>query len=256
MANPNAGNQAAFTTNTVNTLAPNNTGWNNAGELPGVLVVHQPMGYLTMQTTWRQIEGIGSGARRTADYNLYWGANGVVDSVIDVTHDVKVGLDDYGVRIINAGVDTLVDSTYNGGWGFLNAAAANTLTSFDQRLQVTITDIGCLRPYKDMNTAGGGGFINCPGSVYILSDTAKPGPTAFATSKRGGLEDPGPGHVPGLHPDDRRRRLPVSSSPTPAAPCRRRGRSGRCVTTSVPSPAATGTRDPRAPTPSLSSHGP
>ncbi len=31
-----------------------------------------------------------SGAARAADFNVYWGAGGLVDSVIDVTHDVTV----------------------------------------------------------------------------------------------------------------------------------------------------------------------
>jgi hypothetical protein len=165
MTDPHFGNPANFTTQTVNTALPNSTGWNNAGELPGVLVVHSPASYETIQTTFRQIEGINSGAWRAADYNVYWGAGGFVDSVIDVTHNVPVPF--------NA-------DTYRGGWGFLNAAAANNLTSYDTRLELTLADLGCVEPYKSFSAAQG--LIPCPGPAYSLSQTAVPGPTAFITT--------------------------------------------------------------------------
>jgi hypothetical protein len=31
-----------------------------------------------------------AGAHRAADFNVYWGTGGVIDSVIDVTHNVPV----------------------------------------------------------------------------------------------------------------------------------------------------------------------
>jgi hypothetical protein len=116
-----------------------------------------------------------------ADYNLYWGGGGVVDSVVDVTHNVIVPLDAYGFRI--AGPDTLRDSTYNGGWGFLNQVAANNATSYDQRTVLTLGDIGCVEPYKTIGAAQA--IIPCTGGAYVLSDTAKPGPIAFADQNVG-----------------------------------------------------------------------
>lgn len=165
MVDPNYGNPANFTTNTVNTALPNSAGWNNAGELPGVAVIHRSMSYETNQTTWRQVEAVGAGAKRAADYNIYWGAGGLVDSVIDVTHNVPVPFE---------------GSYYRGGWGWLNAAAANNLTSYDQRLQLTIADVGCVEPFRSY--AAVQGIIPCPGPAYNLSATAVPGPTAFQTT--------------------------------------------------------------------------
>jgi hypothetical protein len=166
-ADPQAGNPANFTTQTVDVTLPLSAGWNNAGELPGVLVVHNPQSYETIQTTFRQIEGILSGAKRAADYNVYWGAAGKVDSVIDVTHNVPVPF--------NA-------NTYRGGWGFLNAAAANNLLSYDARLELTYADLGCVEPFKSI--AGAQGLIPCQAAApaYVLSETAIPGPTAFITT--------------------------------------------------------------------------
>lgn len=175
MENPNFGNPFVFGNHTgsnpiavVDNSQPNFTGFNNAGELPGVLVVHRPVGYTTMQTTWRQVEGIGSGATRAADFNVYWGAGGKVDSVIDVTHDIPVPF--------NA-------SPYRGGWGFLNASAANNTSSFDARLDLSLGDVGCVEPWRSAPSAGAaGGLIPCAGAAYTLSETAVPGPIVFADS--------------------------------------------------------------------------
>jgi len=163
MVDPNFGNGPNGGTG-VNTALPNSTGWNNAGELPGVLVVHSPLAYQTLQNTWRQVEGVGSGAVRMADYNVYWGTGGTVDSVIDATHNVPVPF--------NGGV-------YSGGWGFLNAASANNLLSYDTRLELTLADVGCVEPWRTFAAAQG--IIPCTGPAYVLSQTAVPGPTAFST---------------------------------------------------------------------------
>ncbi|MEZ4411634.1 MAG: hypothetical protein R2910_01445 [Gemmatimonadales bacterium] len=165
MANPNSGNPANFTTQTMDVTQPNNTGWNNAGELPGVVVIHTPASYETIQTTFRTWEGILSGATRAADYNVYWGAGGTVDSVIDVTHNVPVPF--------NA-------DTYRGGWGFLNASDANNTTSYDTRLELTYADLGCVEPFKSL--PGAQSLVPCAGTAYTLNNTAIPGPTAFITT--------------------------------------------------------------------------
>jgi len=168
MTDPNFGNTANNSGNTVNTALANSTGWNNAGQLPGVTVVHNPQSYETLQNTWRQMEGVGSGAKRNADYNVYWGAAGHVDSVVDITHNVIVPFD---------------STVYRGGWGFLNAANAANLTSYDTRLQLTVGDVGCVEPYRSIASAGAAtGVIPCTGAAYVLRSTAVPGPTAFATA--------------------------------------------------------------------------
>ena len=82
--NPTAGNQK-------------NSAWpavftnpNNAGGLTGVAAIHEDRSYQTIDNVWRNIEGVLGRAKRAADFNVYWGAGGVVDSVIDVTHNVPV----------------------------------------------------------------------------------------------------------------------------------------------------------------------
>jgi len=176
--NPNAGNQANFTDNTVDVALADNAGWNNAGALTGVSVIYNPQAYSTIQTTWRQVAGVGGGGKRMADYNVYWGAGGKVDSVIDVTHNVPVPFDAFGTRTI-AG-DVVTDSVYSGGWGILNPTNAPGTGSYDQRTELTIGDVGCVRPYKTFAAAQG--IMACPGPVYFLTDSAIPGPTAFVTT--------------------------------------------------------------------------
>jgi len=189
MANPNFGNPVTFTDETVDTTLPDNAGWNNAGELPGVSVIFNPQSYNTIQTTWRQFEGVGSGAKRMADYNVYWGSGGKVDSVVDVTHNVKVPFDAFGVRDIDGDGTPEVDSVYSGGWGILNATNApgsGLVASYDRRTELTIGDVGCVLPYRsDPRVGAVGGIMTCPGPAYFLTDSAIPGPTAFVTVSLG-----------------------------------------------------------------------
>jgi hypothetical protein len=177
-ADPIFGNQANFTTGTVDVAAPNNTGWNNAGALPGVSVIDQPYSYQTMGNQWRAVEGVHGSAKRQADYNLYWGAGGLVDSVIDATHNVPLAF------------DSLV---YRGGWGILNqantptAGAAGTVTaSFDARAELTETDIGCVEPYRSFaqpqNIIQCGTATLADGPAYVLRQTAVPGTIAHFTT--------------------------------------------------------------------------
>jgi len=56
----------------------------------------------------RESTGITSGVKRAADFNFYWGEGGVVDSVIDVTHNVPVPF----------------RTDVNSSWGILNPGAA------------------------------------------------------------------------------------------------------------------------------------
>jgi hypothetical protein len=151
----NAQNQI-FGTVQLNHSLPNNGGWNNAGELTGVQVIHQPYSYQTMGNQWRNIEAILGGAKRAADYNVYWNAAipGKIDSVIDVTHDVTVPF----------------DSRVGGSWGVLNQQAAQPSgigVSFDQRTELTLTDFGCVEPFRSL--PGGNTAVPC-GAAGTLGD--------------------------------------------------------------------------------------
>lgn len=170
MADPISGNQFNFSGNPM-------TNYNNAGELTGVSLIHNTQAYQSVGGgEMRPAEGIRSGARRAADFNVYWGAGGTVDSVIDVTHNVPVPF----------AADHLA-----GTWGILNQSAAlPSAGSYDQRDELTYTDLHCIAP---MNQPGyNPGSANCSGGpTYTLSRTAIPGPVVpFSPSLSASRTDP------------------------------------------------------------------
>jgi hypothetical protein len=179
-ADPNAGNRKNSAT-----PAPIRSP-NNAGELAGVVAIHQDIAYQTVQNLWRNVEGALAGAKRAADFNVYWGAGGVIDSVIDVTHDVPVPF-----RADKAGAT----------WGILNQSAATGAGSLDARAELTVTDMGCVEPFKSFPTIGvAGGRIACAAATpYLLSNTAIPGPIAYMSpsiaSAASNVPAAGPGFV-------------------------------------------------------------
>ena len=136
--------------------------FNNAGGgLAGVETIHQTQCYQSAGgADCRPLAGIQSGAKRAADMNVYWGAGGVIDSVIDVTHNVVVPF----------------DTAAGGSWGILNPATASG-ASPDGSATLTNTDFACVEPFR---TLAAGGFL-CPAGTgpYLLSNTAAPGPVGF-----------------------------------------------------------------------------
>jgi hypothetical protein len=126
-----------------------------------------------------------AGAHRAADFNVYWGAGGVIDSVIDVTHNVPVpGPADPG------GWDTHVGGT----WGILNANATGGGPNPDGTATVTPFDFACVEPFLSYAE---GGFV-CPAGTpaFTLSNTAVPGPVGFWS---GGAFPPGVPVVTGVN---------------------------------------------------------
>jgi hypothetical protein len=153
--NPTAGNQASGGANVPTTLS-------NAGGIAGVAVIREDHAYQTTQNIYRDIEAVPGGAARAADFNVYWGDGGKVDSVIDVTHDVVVPF----------------SPVAGGSWGFLNQAATTVGASFDARAELTSGDIGCVEPW--LSSPAAQGRYACTGAVpYALSETAVPGPVAY-----------------------------------------------------------------------------
>jgi hypothetical protein len=142
---------------------------NNAGTLPGVDVINELRAYQNTQTTWRQIDGILGAAARSADFNVYWGAAGKIDSVIDVTYNVPVPFD---------------ADTVGATWGVLNQAATAVAGTRDGRPDVlTVTDIGCVAPFRDYAAAGApGALIGCTAPAVQLSETVVPGQVAIPTT--------------------------------------------------------------------------
>ncbi|MGE0353112.1 MAG: hypothetical protein AB7I33_12170 [Gemmatimonadales bacterium] len=156
---PNGGNTENFSGTPM-------TDYNNAGELTGVVTIHNTQAYQSVGgSEYRAVEGIKAGAHRAADFNVYWGAAGWIDSVIDLTHNVVVPF----------------DSTLGGGWGILNATGAfpsGPGVSFDERPELTATDMGCVPPLRDYSTTISCGSLT-NGATYYLTRAAVPGPVVF-----------------------------------------------------------------------------
>jgi hypothetical protein len=157
-ANPTAGNQANSGAPTV----PSN--FNNAGALTGVTNIWEDRGYQTVNNTFRQVEGALGGVARAADFNVYWGAGGTVDSVVDATHNIPVPF----------------SPTVGPSWGILNAAGTGT-ASRDASTVLTSMDMGCVEPLKSFPVVGGAtGFLACgEAAPYVLSQTAVPAPIGY-----------------------------------------------------------------------------
>jgi hypothetical protein len=120
------------------------TNWNNAGNLAGVTSIHQPASYTTMNFGFREFQGALGGASRAADVEVHWGAAGVVDSVVDVTHNVLVPFKAGNFRNPQG---TLVDAGIGLSWGFLNTAGQASGGEFNNDpAAVSIYDFACLNP--------------------------------------------------------------------------------------------------------------
>ncbi|MFL5448730.1 MAG: hypothetical protein ACJ8AX_09280, partial [Gemmatimonadales bacterium] len=168
-ADPNAGNK------------PNAAGpppvknFNNAGELAGVTTIHHDLAYQTINNVWRVVHGALGGAARAADYNVYWGAGGLIDSVIDVSHNVVVPF----------------APTVGASWGILNQAASGstTLTSLDMCKVEPLHSFFSIADPTD-------GLIGCGADpVAALSNTAVPGPLAFVTTGFATVPAASPGFI-------------------------------------------------------------
>ncbi|HEU4569991.1 MAG TPA: hypothetical protein VFS07_05410, partial [Gemmatimonadales bacterium] len=150
------------------------TTYQNAGQVSagtGNVIVYEPRSYQGQDNVWRNIEGVGGGVATAADYNVYWGAGGTVDSVVDYTHNVLVPF--------------ATDATGGYTWGWLTQANANNTTSYDARTELTVADFGCLEPYRSYGSVQG--VIPCGGAAYPLSQTAALGPISlFSGAYAGG----------------------------------------------------------------------
>lgn len=149
------------------------TSFANAGKLTGVVTVYQPISYTMFNREWRNMESPLSTVRRAADYNIYWGAAGKVDSIIDVTHNVVVPFEATKV---------------SGGWGILNQAATTAAGFHDNRPGVlTPTDWTCVEPFRSVLSQPTQSFFPCAAPAVPLSNTAVLGPIAFGAGNNQSL---------------------------------------------------------------------
>ena len=146
----------------------------NAGAIAGV-DIFDIKAYRTVATTAppRDIEGITSTVFRAADFKWYWGANGAVDSVVDVTHHVRVPFS----TVVRASWGILNDSS------FVNVTAASTR---DKRNTVlTWTDYACVAPFP-LYLGICGGSAQTPA---VFQDHARLSTVAFKSSAYSAVAD-------------------------------------------------------------------
>lgn len=131
--NPNGGvcaPSSGFCANTVR--VPDIT--RSAGAIPGVTIVHAQSYNTIPNTPGRIVEPALATVTRAADFRVYWGTGGVVDSVVDVTHHVHVRF----------------SSKVGPTWGILTeesfAGVTEGLTGDTKNTLLTWADLFCVEP--------------------------------------------------------------------------------------------------------------
>jgi hypothetical protein len=215
MANPTAGNCGTGVGACASTPS-----LNNAGSLTGVATVYMPRSYLVIDREWRNIEASTSGVVRAADFNVTWGANGQVASVVDITHNTAVPFD-----------ATLL----SGGWAILNTNGQGAGSQDGRPTVLTPADWLCVQPFRSVLTQPDNTFFPCTtGTSFTLSNTAVPGAIAMGAGSQQSSRLRRPSHGatrPTRRPTPASRctwPAPSPSSSCRAAPCRRPARCGPC----------------------------
>jgi hypothetical protein len=158
----------------------------NAGELPGVALIWSPQSHASTDAGWRAAEASLVAAVRAADYNVYWGNPGKIDSIIDMTHNVPVDL---------------VADSLAGSFGILNVSNTNDIGSDGRANVLTISDFACVEPWRT-KAAGTGiraiwGAPTCAAS-YVMTDSAELNSIAIATGAITAAEAATPRPNPGF----------------------------------------------------------
>ncbi len=171
--NPNAANCIPEAGSSGTPHSPANcdlTAYNNAGALTGVTTIQQLLPYIQLNGSWRNMDWVLPTVRRAADFNVYWGTGGVIDSVIDISNNVVVP---YETRM-------------GAGWGILNQAAApdgagdaTNTPSPNRPTVLTALDLGCVEPWATGNITEPSNRLDCASGPVPLSNTAQLGSVAF-----------------------------------------------------------------------------
>lgn len=132
-ANPNGGNcSPSVGTCGTGTTLPNLA--LSVGSLGAGTVIWQLSSYNTVPSTpGRAFETMTAAVTRAADFRWHWGANGAVDSVVDVTHHVRVPF----------------KTNIRASWGVMNDSSfiATTRPGADgSKAKLTFADVYCVDP--------------------------------------------------------------------------------------------------------------
>ncbi len=175
-ANPNGGLCAPASGGCT---APPNLGL-TSGTLPGVSVLFHVQGYGSVPNRpMRDLDGILSSLARAADFQVFWGSNGAIDSVVDVTHHVQVPFS----QVLRASWGILNDSS------FLATGIPASVTPDGNNGVLSWEDIFCVAPgprtiYQFMNPAGSTPFNACGTGAdsAVLMNHARLSPVVAASS--------------------------------------------------------------------------
>jgi hypothetical protein len=182
VANPNAGEA------TDGTGAVPGGNLNNAGGLTGVNTIFIPITFGNIDNSWRAMEASLYAAARAADFKVYWGNPGKIDSIIDVTHNVPV---------------PFMPDSMGGGFGVLNASGSSQAGSDDGRpTVVTINDLSCVEPWRS-GAAGTGATGQWPtgcssAAPFVFSDSAELNQVAIYSGALSGGASAAPAANPGF----------------------------------------------------------
>ena len=174
-ANPNGGVCAPSNSNCASAVRVPDIAL-SAGAIPGVTIFH-PQSYNTIPNTPGRLgEAALATVTRAADFNVFWGAAGVVDSVIDVTHRVRVPF----------------SASAGPSWGILTeesfAGVTASLTGDTRNFLLTWSDLFCVEPLP-VYAQQCGGDAQTPA---VLGNTATLRPIAIrdTLSSYAGTADP------------------------------------------------------------------
>ncbi len=119
---------------TINARPDGQRRFNNAGALDGVVTAHFPSSYgMIAGGSWWKTELVLGHYITAADYRVYWGDAGTIDSVIDLTHDLVIPF----------------QTDMASSWGVLNPSSVPQAKRYSQRDILTVTDISCVWPLKN-----------------------------------------------------------------------------------------------------------
>ncbi|MBI1967064.1 MAG: hypothetical protein HYS40_03655 [Gemmatimonadetes bacterium] len=136
-----------------------------AGQITGV-DIFSLSSYLSVPNfPMRDIEAVTATVTRAADFNVHWGANGAIDSVIDVTHNVVVPF----------------KTKIRASWGILNdqsfASTPAASTRDGNNGLLTWSDVACVDPVPTFVSLCGG-----TANPAVLQNQARLSPVAFQSS--------------------------------------------------------------------------
>ena len=194
-AHPNQGNAP-------NSATPVITNFTNAGSLTGVRNVYEAKSYETRPNTFRSVEGAMGGAATAADYKVFWNATtaGTVDSVVDISHNVRLPFNSTMTRGYTWGF--LTESATSAGSGAVSGDGAGRTGV------LSVTDLGCVAPLHGEAGVGTGvsyatpnGHLGCPAAThYHFDDFAQLGQIAIGnTVANDGLVAPRPNNGFGMY---------------------------------------------------------